>query len=347
MIKFTTGNIFTAEVEAVINTVNCVGVMGRGITLQFKKKFPENYKLYAKACKDNSIVPGKVFITETMSLTDPKYIVNFPTKRHWKGKSRIEDIESGLEDLVIQIKKYKIKSIAIPPLGAGLSGLNWKTVKDKITTALDNVENVDIIVFEPKTNNSDNINSLVNPNNKTPNMTIGRAALIKLIDQYQSAMLTPIITLLEVHKLMYFMQESGQPLKLEFKKHHYGPYAENLRHVLNRIEGYFISGYKDGGDNPTKELKLINNSTAIAFKTLEGDDSTLNHFKKVAKLVEGFESSFGLELLATTHWVIKNENAKSLEDVISKVHSWNPRKSMFKERHIEIAFNRLNQQSWV
>lgn len=149
MIEFKTGDIFESDAEALVNAVNCVGVMGRGIALQFKNKYPENFKAYQQACKQEIVQPGKMFAFETGQLVLPGWIINFPTKRHWRGKSRIEDIESGLIDLVKVIQENNIRSIAIPSLGAGLGGLDWNEVRLRIETALNHIENVRIFVYEP------------------------------------------------------------------------------------------------------------------------------------------------------------------------------------------------------
>ena len=149
MIEFKMGDIFESDAEALVNTVNCVGIMGRGIALQFKNKYPENFRAYQQACKQEIVKPGKMFVFETEQLVLPKWIINFPTKRHWRGKSRIEDIESGLIDLVNVIQEKNIHSIAIPPLGAGLGGLDWEQVRSYIENALSHVKNVKIFVYEP------------------------------------------------------------------------------------------------------------------------------------------------------------------------------------------------------
>src|SRR5213594_4867327 len=125
MIEYKTGDILAEHAEALVNTVNCVGFMGRGIALQFKKAWPENFKAYAAACRRHEVQPGRMFVFETGLLTNPRFIINFPTKRHWRGKSRIEDIESGLGALVKEIRSRGIRSVALPPLGSGLGGLNW------------------------------------------------------------------------------------------------------------------------------------------------------------------------------------------------------------------------------
>lgn len=146
--KFKTGNIFDSNAEALVNTVNTIGVMGKGVALQFIERFPTNFKIYAAACKKDEVEIGKMFITATNSLLNPKWIINFPTKKHWIDKSSYSFIELGLDDLVGQIENLDIKSIAIPALGAGLGGLDWDTVKTIIENTLHDL-NIDITIFEP------------------------------------------------------------------------------------------------------------------------------------------------------------------------------------------------------
>ena len=149
MIHFKTGDLLTEEAEALVNTVNCVGVMGKGIALDFKKTYPSNFRDYAAACKRGEIKPGHMHIFETNNLVHPRYIVNFPTKRHWRDPSRIKDIASGLSDLARVIGDWQIESIALPALGCGLGGLNWLDVKPLIENVLGDFDAVDIVVFEP------------------------------------------------------------------------------------------------------------------------------------------------------------------------------------------------------
>jgi O-acetyl-ADP-ribose deacetylase (regulator of RNase III) len=149
MIEMMRGDIFQADAEALVNTVNCVGVMGRGIALQFKRAYPQNFKFYAAACARNEVRPGEVLVFSTGAMVNPRFIVNFPTKRHWRGDSRIEDIESGLVDLVQEIKRLGIRSIAIPPLGAGLGGLDWNAVRPIIELAMQSLPEVAVQIFEP------------------------------------------------------------------------------------------------------------------------------------------------------------------------------------------------------
>jgi O-acetyl-ADP-ribose deacetylase (regulator of RNase III) len=214
MLEYKTGDILREDAEALVNTVNCVGVMGRGIALQFKNAFPKNFKAYAAACKNEEVQPGRMFVYETGQLTDPRFIVNFPTKRHWRGKSRIEDIESGLSALVEIIRQHGIRSIAIPPLGSGLGGLDWIEVKRRIEDALQPLQEVHVIIFEPK--GAPATEKMVRKR-EVPKMTAGRAALVELMHRYLAGLLDPFVTLLEVHKLMYFLQEAGEPLRLRYQ----------------------------------------------------------------------------------------------------------------------------------
>jgi O-acetyl-ADP-ribose deacetylase (regulator of RNase III) len=341
MIRYTTGDILRSDAEAIVNTVNCVGIMGRGIALQFKNVFPANFKAYEAACKRDEVQPGKMFVFETQSLTNPKYIINFPTKRHWRGKSRIEDIESGLVALAEDVRQRGIRSIAIPPLGSGLGGLNWEDVRPRIEAALCALKDLEIVVFEP------NSAPVTTKSREVPTMSPGRAALVVLMNRYLGGLMDPFVTLLEVHKLMYFMQEAGEPLRLKYSKAPYGPYAENLRHVLRAVEGHLVSGYADGGDAPEKQLELVPGAVKDAESFLSDKQDTVARFDRVAELVKGFETPFGLELLATVHWVTTRENATSAEDAATKVYAWNDRKKRFSPRQIGIALQTLQHKGWL
>ena len=344
MIRFKTGNILAEDAEALVNTVNCVGIMGRGIALQFKKAFPENFRAYAEACARGEVRPGRMFVFETGTLTNPRYIVNFPTKRHWRGNSRIEDIEAGLQDLVEAIRTRRIRSIALPPLGSGLGGLEWSDVRPRIEKALRGFNDLEVVVFEPR--GAPEAERMVR-SREAPKMTTGRAALVGLMDRYLNGLLDPFVTLLEVHKLMYFMQVAGQPLRLRFAEAPYGPYAENLRHVLHKVEGHFISGYADGGDRPDKMLELVPGAVEDAAGVLRRSPATRQRFDRVADLVDGFESAFGLELLSTVHWVLEHEAPASRDDLVALTHAWNDRKKRFSPRQIGLAADVLKAHGWI
>jgi hypothetical protein len=182
---------------------------------------------------------------------------------------------------------------------------------------------------------------------EVPTMTAGRASLVELMNRYLSGLLDPSVSLLEVHKLMYFMQEAGEPLRLKYQKAQYGPYAENLRHVLHAIEGHLVTGYADGGDAPDKQLKLVPGAVEDAAEFLNQHPDTRARFDKVSALVAGFESPFGLELLSTVHWVMKNESVAFIDDVISHIYDWNDRKRQFSPRQIGLAVDVLSRNSWV
>ncbi len=344
MIIYKTGDILTEDVTALVNTVNTVGVMGRGVALQFKKAYPENFKAYAAACKDKMVQPGRMFVFETRRFNNPKYIINFPTKRHWRNSSRLDDIEAGLIDLVDVIERYNIDSIAIPPLGSGLGGLNWSDVKAKLEIALRPLHNINIVVFEP--HGAPEPTKMVKAA-EPPTMTTGRAALIGLMNRYLEGLLDPFVTLLEVHKLMYFLQTFGEPLQLKYEKGVYGPYAKNLRHVLHRIEGHFITGYADGGDTPSKRLELRPDAIKQAIAFLKHSPETQTRFEKVSNLIIGFESPFCLELLSTVHWVVAHEHATQIENIVDLTYAWNRRKEKFSRRQIGIAFDTLRSNNLI
>lgn len=347
MIILTKGDILNTDAEALVNTVNCVGVMGRGIALQFKKAFPENFKRYEAACKRQEVQPGKMFVYDSGNFVNPRYIINFPTKRDWKHKSRIEDIESGLIALIDEIKQRNIQSIAIPPLGCGLGGLPWSTVRPLIEASFTTLPEVRVYLFEPA--GTPTVKNIVKTK-KEPEMSPGRAGLICLIHRYLAASMDVSTSLLEVQKLMYFLKETGENnlKKLRFNESYYGPYSENLRHTLNELEGHFILGYGDGKDDPKKIIELKEGAIEKAAAYLSNDSTAEARFKKVTDLIEGFETPYGMELLSTTHWVIVHKNVKTVDEIIASIHAWNDHKrKLFPKEHIELAISVLKNKHWL
>jgi O-acetyl-ADP-ribose deacetylase (regulator of RNase III) len=344
VIRYVHGDILEAQAEALVNTVNCVGVMGRGIALQFKRAFPANFKAYAAACRRGEVQPGRMLVYETGELTGPRYIINFPTKVHWRGKSRIEHIESGLEALVAEIDERGIRSVAIPPLGSGLGGLDWMEVRPLIDRAMSELPDVDVEVYEPVGVPE---TARARLSHTTPKMTPGRAALVGLMNRYLAALMDTSVTLLEVHKLTYFLQAAGEPLRLRYSKAWYGPYAENLRHLLEEMEGNLIRGYESEGDAPDTELALAPDAARKAESFLASKAETLRRFDRVARLVEGYETPFGLELLATVHWVATREGARDRRRIADVTRQWGHRKRQFTEGQIELAVDRLQSQNWL
>ncbi len=348
MITYKSGNLLDEEVEAIVNTVNCVGVMGKGVALQFKLAYPENFIAYEKACKKKEIKLGKMDIFFTGSFCNPKYIINFPTKDHWKEKSHLKDIEAGLEDLIQVINKLKIRSIALPPLGCGLGGLNWRDVRKILVDRLGNLDNVKVIVYEPKGSPTPEKIRIKAPK---PKLTRARALFIYLMHDY--ALSGYKLSLLEIQKLAYFLQEAGEPLKLNFVRNIYGPFAANLNHVLKVLEGHYILGFGDGTYRANDQIiALLPEAFTEAAFLLEDEHEkgTKDNLERVLKLIRGFDTPYGLELLATVHWAIKEspEIADDLKTLTDRVRSWSKRKEMlFQPNHIEKSLMRLKQFNMV
>ena len=246
MIRFCNGNLLEADADAMVNTVNCVGIMGKGIALQFKQAFPDNYKSYAKACARQEVELGRMFVFLTGKISTPSFIINFPTKNHWKGKSKLSDIKSGLVDLIDVVRRNRIKSIALPPLGCGNGGLDWSSVFPLIEAAFATVPEVSLLLFAPQAAPASADMPVAT---KRPRMTRSRAIMVKLIDRYREPGYR--LTKIEVQKLAYFIQKAGEPLNLNFVKHTFGPYSDSLKHTFNDMEGHMTRGFGDGSTEST------------------------------------------------------------------------------------------------
>ncbi len=333
MFEYTTGNILDIHADAIVNTVNTVGVMGKGIALAFKKAFPDNYREYRRNCESGYVRVGSMFVTET-NLFTPKYIVNFPTKEHWRNPSRYDFIEKGLDSLHDVIVEKQMMSIAIPPLGCGNGGLQWRRVREMIQERLGDLKEVRIIIVEP---------GFVQRESKeaSQELTPQRAMFIKALHDYQ--VMDYVLNLLVAQKIAYFLQAFGEELNLRFEKGHYGPYAHNLTHLLNHLNGYYL-------DFPVRSIKpddevVIRHFDQISIyieANLSQDQKA--RLKRLASLIEGFESPYGLELLATVDFVRRQMHTDDLKTLISEIHNWTDRKkSIMKPKHIEIAWQRLHE----
>lgn len=348
MIELTRGNLIEADAEALVNTVNCVGYMGKGIALQFKQAFPDNFVAYEEACRAREVVPGRMFIFRTRGVVNPRYIINFPSKRDWRGKSRIGDIVSGLDALIEDVRRLEIHSVAVPPIGCGLGGLNWRKVRPMIEQAFSALPAVRVLLFEPLGAPAAEEMPI---RTKHPRMTSARALFIKLMDAYKA--LDYSRTLLEVQKLAYLLQESGEPLRLRYEPGHYGPYAANLNKVLELMEGHFIRGYGDS-QKPDAEIELLPGATDEADAFLSDKPDSLERLNRVARTIEGFETPYGMELLATVHWIAHHSGAHDRNSAVDadmaveQVHAWNPRKRrVFTPHHIRTAWNQLSEHRWL
>lgn len=345
MIKLTHGDLLKQDdVDAIVNTVNCVGVMGKGIALQFKNKWPANFAAYAEACKAGQVRPGRMLVFDSGALVKPNFIINFPTKDHWRHASRIEFIRDGLVDLVKQVRALGIRSIAVPPLGCGNGGLDWAEVRPLIEQAFESLPDVDVRLFEPQGAPDP---KTMEVRTKRPRMTPGRAAIVKVLDTYRE--LNYGLSKIEVQKLAYFLQEAGGPLDLSFVKHHYGPYSDTLRHALNTMEGHFIRGLGDGVVEAEIEPTEQALAEADAFIAEHGHGQIAAQVDRVGRLIEGYQSPYGMELLASVHWVaMRDAKVHSFDDAVKAVHAWNARKrQLMQPAHIAVAWERLAQQGWL
>lgn len=352
MFEFRHGNLLESKAEALVNTVNTVGVMGKGVALMFKEAYPENFKAYQAACKAKEIKVGHMFVTERQALLGPKWIINFPTKEHWRGSSKLAWIEAGLVDLRRIIVEKKIRSIAIPPLGSGNGGLDWLDVKPKIEAALGELSDVDVIIYEP-TDQYQNVSKRSGVENLTPS----RALVAELVRRYW--ILGIECSLLEIQKLAYFLERSilrlglHNPLDLRFQADRYGPYAPRLTHLLDGLDGSYLHCGKRIGDAGPFDVIWFEDAKRdkIATYLKSGDAKVfLPALEATAELIDGFESPLGMELLATIDWLIEEDGVAANRDSIkSSLETWTGGKKsaerkikLFEDRLIDLALGRLS-----
>jgi O-acetyl-ADP-ribose deacetylase (regulator of RNase III) len=351
MIRYTQGNLLEADAEALVNTINEVGVMGKGIALMFRESFPENTRQYENACKIGGIKVGSIFVTANDALIGPKWILNFPTKKHWRNPSKLEWIRSGLVDLVNVIRANKIRSIAIPPLGCGNGGLDWRDVRPLIELAMSELPDTEALIFAPITH------YLNLPKSKgVEKLTAARAMIAELTRRY--SILGMECSNLEIQKLAWFLNRSLEklrienPLKLEFSPNKYGPYADNLRHLLESMDGSYLQSEKRISDSGAFDPVAFNESRrveVVEFLQSEGQRQYLEAIDSTHRVIKGFESPLGMELLATVDWLLcKSEIEPNVAAIKAGLANWpagpgsaGRKLHLFDDRMIDLAIARL------
>ncbi|MFY1700610.1 type II toxin-antitoxin system antitoxin DNA ADP-ribosyl glycohydrolase DarG [Micromonospora sp. WMMA1923] len=348
MIVISHGNLLTADAEALVNTVNTVGVMGKGIALQFKRAHPANYAAYRAACAINQVKLGEMFVFDSTRLGLRRYVINFPTKGHWRANARAADIQEGLADLVRVVRERQITSVAVPALGCGNGGLDWHQVRPMIEHAFAELPHVRVLLFPPE--GAPDPADMPVATEKPP-LTPGRAVLLRAIERYleRAQVLEPRdgVTILEIQKIAYFLQVLGQPLRLTFGRGRYGPYAENLNHVLDRLEGHYLTGFGDRSARveELRPIQLVDGTAENLSSWFNEHSSPDEVLDRLAGIVNGFETPYSLELLATVHFAAElPPPTMDLDALVKRVQVWSGRKArLFTPSHIRLAHDQLRK----
>lgn len=344
MITDTGGNLLRDDAQALVNTVNTVGVMGKGIALQFKRAFPEVFTEYAAACAEGRVRPGRVL---PVRLEDgDRWVLNFPTKRHWRENSRLEDIRSGLDDLVRLLLEHDIRSVALPPLGCGNGGLDWSQVRPLIVERLGGLD-VDVRLYGGGTPAPRDMPTrtaapaLTRPHNRLL-AGLGRYVALAFESGIAEA---PRLSLLEAHKVAYLLQRSGSRLGLRFVPHIYGPFSTSLNDALAAMEGHYLNGYGDGTEGARADLRLAAAAVDTAEAAAASDADFERSWEKTRQAVAGYEYPEGMELLTTVHCLATRPGGSADPDVVAaEVADWSERKrKLYQPSDITAALYRLRR----
>ncbi|WP_160147019.1 type II toxin-antitoxin system antitoxin DNA ADP-ribosyl glycohydrolase DarG [Thermomonospora echinospora] len=342
MIVERTGNLLRDDAQALVNTVNTVGVMGKGLALQFKRAFPANFDAYAQACKDGRVRPGRIFATP---FADDRWILNFPTKRHWRQPSRLEDIRSGLDALARTVVELNLTSVALPPLGCGNGGLDWEVVRRLIIERLGGLD-AEIRLYGPGTPAPEDMPV----RSRRPPLTKNRARLLAALRRYailafEAGVAVDVNTsLLEAQKVTYLLQGAGLRLGYRFERGHYGPFSADLNREISAMEGHYLIGYGDGTSGAKADLRLL--SAADQAESLITDDMAFQSaWFQVSRAAFGYEYPDGMELLSTVHFVAARQpGAADPDTVATEVARWSERKRrLFSAEDVHCAWRQLHE----
>lgn len=339
MINYIEGNLFDSKAEALVNTVNTTGIMGKGIALQFKKAFPYNYKVYQAACADKTFNIGDLIVTEEESLLyGRKIIIDLPTKKDWRKPAEYSYIETGLNKLVAVIQEKEIKSIALPALGAGNGGLNWNTVKALMEKSLSGLD-CDISIYQP--------NALIIEvmNKERVKLTPARAMLLAVLFEFVKS--GEFVSEFAAEKVAYFLQQFGAKdvFNLNFTPNFYGPYSGKVKRVLYYLNGSYITGYSAMDKKPFEELGIVMDTEQEVINYLSKKENIyyLEMANKTKLFLSGFYSPFGLELLSTINFIAQKRQTTDLTVISTDLDNWSFRKrTLFSnKRFVELAVKKL------
>lgn len=340
MINYTTGDLFATKAFALVNTVNTVGVMGKGIALHFKELFHENFVQYKEACKNGELKVGRMLVVrDSCESLGERLIINFPTKMHWRNPSEYGYVEEGLKALHEVIVNEGLKEIAIPPLGCGNGGLDWATVRGMIEQGLGDLEDVNIIVYEPNTDYA-----LVQKKDASDAMlTDARAMLLYALYCYE--MNDERTNLVVANKLSYFYQLMGEKAfaKMKFTASHYGPYSTAVGYVLKATNGKYLHGLEQMDAKPFEMLDLdYSRKQEVSDYIHQMPKEQQGNIVRLLRVIEGFESTFAIEILASVAYIRKHTPGIDLNGTIAGVKAWSERKArLFSESHIKMAYDHL------
>ena len=325
MITYRTGDLLAAGTQALVNTVNTVGVMGKGIALQFAERYKENLRVYRAACMNGTLVPGTMLVVRDHDLQGERIIVNFPTKKDYKHKSKYEYIEAGLVALVSAIKENDIHSIAVPPLGCGNGGLDWDVVRPMIVRHLGGLD-AEVVVYEPSVHARETLREAPTRDAK---LTPARTILLSALFQYERT--GGFATLFVANKLAYFLQRMGDTtLRLQFEAARYGPYTDTIGHMLYNVNGAFLTGLEQKAAKPFDEIQLNYERKADLDKDLKPEQRS--RLERLRELIDGFHATSDLELLSSVAFILEQKPGADVQEVVDAMGQWSKRKENLAER---------------
>lgn len=342
-IEYKNGDMFEERTDAIVNTVNCVGVMGKGVALEFKRRWPKNFNEYKRLCDHKGLTPGKMFVFDNSDfLTEGhhRYLINFPTKQHWRSRSKIEYVKDGLVDFVEQVRELGITSVAMPPLGCGNGGLDWEDVRPLIEDAVAELPDVRFVIFGPAP-----LAGQPEQMSSPSDLTIGRASMMVAFAELEK-FFGGHLTRLTAQKISYFLQVLGIDFGLQFSKYEFGPYSETLHDAFRAMEA---KGYINGYTSDEREVVVTPGTYAAADEFLKMNNADIGDvIEKLSLLIEGYESPYGMELLSSVHFLSVTEGITTQPEMSRALEAWNDHKrDSFPETAVTTALERLHEDGLV
>lgn len=353
MVDVLIGDIFESDAQTLTNTVNCVGVMGKGIAEQFKERFPEMYEDYVERCENGDVQLGRPYLYQR---DEEPWILNFPTKGHWRAVSNLSDIRRGMEHVLDKYEEWGIESLAVPPLGCGNGQLDWRVVGPTLYRYLSQMD-IPVELYAPFETPDEHLEPAFLERQEIPSEDIqsirskeeigaGTFALAAMVAKIERQRYRHPVGRTRFQKLAYFATEAGIPTGLEFRKGSYGPYADGLKQTFARLQNNEVLIERRQGQMLRKKPgPSFSDALGLFRDELREWSEELNRVTDLFLRMDTQES----EVAATVHFaatrLLDNERPSEM-DVLDAVQSWKPGRS-FDEEEVASTIRNLNMLGWI
>ena len=354
MVRILVGDLFASKAQTLVNTVNCVGVMGKGVALEFKKRFPEMFEDYVKRCRAGLVKLGEPYLYR--NLVGP-WILNFPTKHHWRSVSSLSSIVQGLRYLVAHYKEWGITSLAVPPLGCGHGQLEWRVVGPTLYRYLNSMD-IPVELYAPYGTPGeqlavDFLSGATRSEDSAPpekqRLTPALVALVEILARIEREPYHWPVGRTMFQKIAYFATMSGLPTGLSYRRASYGPFSDDVKQLITRLVNNGLVFEESVGQKLViKPGRTYKDAISAFHESLEQWNGTLDKIVDLFLRLNTREAEIAATVHFTANQLICERQRATEQDVLDEVRRWKQRRRPpLEDEEVAVAIRSLNAMKWI